>query len=85
MTPPSTALASKVAAIPWNWRYYGRASPGLKRSALLQHSPIVYKHAFDAGAKMMATVHRRGEKYLFAVKGAPEAVLAAADKSSRTR
>ena len=28
----------------------------------------------------MATVHRRGDKYLFAVKGAPEAVLAAADK-----
>jgi len=53
---------------------------GLKRSARLQHSPIMYKHAFDAGAKMMATVHRRGEKYLFAVKGAPEAVLAAADK-----
>jgi P-type Ca2+ transporter type 2C len=53
---------------------------GLKRSVLLQHSPIVYRHAFDARAKMMASVHRRGEKYLFAVKGAPEAVLAAADK-----
>ena len=53
---------------------------GLKRSALLQHSPIVHKHAFDAASKMMATVHRRGDKYLFAVKGAPEAVLAAADK-----
>ena len=25
---------------------------------------------------MMATVHRRGDRYLFAVKGAPEAVLA---------
>ena len=53
---------------------------GLKRSALLHHSPIMDKHAFDAGAKMMATVHRRGDKYLFAVKGAPEAVLAAANK-----
>jgi Ca2+-transporting ATPase len=52
---------------------------GLKRSALLQHNPIVHKHAFDAASKMMATVHRRGDKYLFAVKGAPEAVLAAAD------
>ena len=29
---------------------------------------------------MMATVHRRDDKYLFAVKGAPEAVLAAADR-----
>ena len=53
---------------------------GLKRSALLRHSPLVCKHAFDAGAKMMATVHRRGEEYLFTVKGAPEAVIAAADK-----
>jgi len=52
----------------------------LKRSALLQHSPIVHKHAFDSASKMMATVHRRGERYLFAVKGAPEAVLAAATK-----
>ena len=53
---------------------------GLKRSALLRHSPIGHKHAFDAASKMMATVHHRGGKYLFAVKGAPEAVLAAADK-----
>jgi Ca2+-transporting ATPase len=53
---------------------------GLKRSVLLQHSPIMDKHAFDAGAKMMATVHRCGDKYLVAVKGAPEAVLAAANK-----
>ena len=52
----------------------------LKRSALLQHSPIVRKHAFDTTSKMMATVHRRGDQYLFAVKGAPEAVLAAASK-----
>jgi Ca2+-transporting ATPase len=52
----------------------------LKRSALLLHSPVVHKHAFDTGAKMMATVHRRGDRYLFAVKGAPEAVLAACGK-----
>jgi Ca2+-transporting ATPase len=51
----------------------------LKRSALLQRSPIVHKHAFDTASKMMATVHRRGDRFLFAVKGAPEAVLAAAD------
>ncbi len=53
---------------------------GLKRTALLQRSPLVRKHAFDAASKMMATVHQRGNKYLFAVKGAPEAVLAVADK-----
>ncbi len=54
---------------------------GLKRSTLLQHSPLVHKHAFDTGAKMMATVHHRAEQFLFAVKGAPEAVLAACDKA----
>jgi Ca2+-transporting ATPase len=53
---------------------------GLKRSALLQRSPIVHMHAFDTAAKMMATVHRRGDTFLFAVKGAPEAVLNASDK-----
>ncbi len=53
---------------------------GLKRSVLLQHSPMADKHAFDAGTKMMATVHRRGDTYLFAIKGAPEAVLAAANR-----
>ncbi len=53
---------------------------GLKRAALLQHSPLVHKHAFDSASKMMATVHQRGDKYLFAVKGAPEAVLAACGK-----
>jgi Ca2+-transporting ATPase len=53
---------------------------GLKRSALLQHVPMVNKHAFDAGSKMMATVHRRNGEYMFAVKGAPEAVLAAASR-----
>jgi Ca2+-transporting ATPase len=53
---------------------------GLKRSALLKHSPLARKHAFDTASKMMATVHQRGDKYLFAVKGAPEAVLAACGK-----
>ena len=38
----------------------------------------MHKHAFDTATKMMATVHRRGEHFLFAVKGAPEAVLNAA-------
>jgi Ca2+-transporting ATPase len=52
----------------------------LSRSTLLQHSPIVHKHAFDSASKMMATVHRRSGRYLFAVKGAPEAVLAASGK-----
>jgi P-type Ca2+ transporter type 2C len=53
---------------------------GLKRSVLLRGNPIVRKHAFDTCTKMMATVHGRGDHFLFAVKGAPEAVLAASGR-----
>ena len=53
---------------------------GLRRSALLPRNPIARKHAFDTASKMMATVHYHGDRYLFAVKGAPEAVLAASSK-----
>jgi Ca2+-transporting ATPase len=49
---------------------------GLERSELLNASPEIVEHAFDTTTKMMATVHRRDGAYLFAVKGAPEAVLA---------
>jgi Ca2+-transporting ATPase len=53
---------------------------GLERSALLHLNPAVRKHAFDTATKMMATVHRRGDHFLFAIKGAPEAVLAASEQ-----
>jgi len=53
---------------------------GLERPALLEQNPIAQKHAFDTASKMMATVHRRGDRFLFAVKGAPEAVLHAAER-----
>ena len=49
---------------------------GIERHALLHASPIVQKHAFDTVSKMMTTVHGRGDRFMFAVKGAPEAVLA---------
>ena len=49
---------------------------GLERGELLNESPEVVEHAFDTSTNMMATVHRRDGVYLFAVKGAPEAVLA---------
>ena len=52
---------------------------GLSRERLLHKSPFVRKEAFDTATKMMATVHRSGDGYLFAVKGAPEAVLDACD------
>jgi Ca2+-transporting ATPase len=51
---------------------------GLTRVALLREYPTVRKHAFDTTTKMMATVHCHGDHYVFAVKGAPEAVLAQA-------
>jgi Ca2+-transporting ATPase len=50
---------------------------GLRRSALLRDHRIVRLHAFDPATKMMATVHESGDGFLVAVKGAPEAVLAA--------
>ena len=51
---------------------------GLKRRDLLKQNPLVRKFAFDSSSRMMATVHRQTDGFLFAVKGAPEAVLAAA-------
>jgi Ca2+-transporting ATPase len=51
---------------------------GLRRTVLLHGHRIVRKHAFDPATKMMATVHESGDGFLVAVKGAPEAVLAAA-------
>lgn len=53
---------------------------GLERTVLLEESPEIIEHAFDTATKMMATVHRRDGAYLFAVKGAPEAVLANAGR-----
>ena len=50
---------------------------GAGREALLKDMPKVATHPFDPDLKMMATVHAAGDGgYLFAVKGAPEAVLA---------
>jgi Ca2+-transporting ATPase len=53
---------------------------GLKRSVLLQSMPMIRKHAFDGSSKMMATIHRQGDRFLCAVKGAPEAVLAVSEE-----
>ncbi len=53
---------------------------GIERSALLSNEPTIHKHAFDASFKMMATIHQHGDHFLFAVKGAPEPVLAASDR-----
>ena len=44
---------------------------------ILRDRPLARKHAFDVATRMMATVHADGPRFLVAVKGAPEAVLAA--------
>jgi P-type Ca2+ transporter type 2C len=54
---------------------------GLQRPELLKGHRVVRKHAFDTNTKMMATVHESGDGFLVAVKGAPEAVIAAAGRA----
>ncbi|MDE2068990.1 MAG: cation-transporting P-type ATPase [Bradyrhizobium sp.] len=58
----------------------GRAA-GLKRHQLLHERPIARKYAFDNVTKMMATVHKQADAFLYAIKGAPEHVLAACTKA----
>jgi Ca2+-transporting ATPase len=53
---------------------------GLSRAELLERRPEVREEAFSTETRMMATVHREGGCFLLAVKGAPESVLACADK-----
>jgi len=52
----------------------------IDRAALRRGGAVIRKHAFDSVGKMMATIHRRDDGVLIAVKGAPEAVLAAATR-----
>jgi Ca2+-transporting ATPase len=49
---------------------------GWERKELTAGQPEVLEVAFDRDTQMMATVHADGDRYLTAVKGAPEAVLA---------
>ena len=58
---------------------------GLDRRELLSEAKEVREYAFDPVRKMMATVHRRDDGYLVAVKGAPEAVLTRATLDEDTR
>jgi Ca2+-transporting ATPase len=48
---------------------------GASRKILLDDTPEVKQHAFDPATKMMATVHKANDDHLFAIKGAPEAVI----------
>lgn len=48
---------------------------GMGRETLLTDWEQVREYAFDQDTKMMASVHRDGEGFLYAIKGAPEAVI----------
>ncbi|MEW5912250.1 MAG: cation-transporting P-type ATPase [Thermodesulfobacteriota bacterium] len=50
---------------------------GLDRAELRRRWPRLREEAFDSETRMMATFHGQPGSYLVAVKGAPEAVLAA--------
>lgn len=53
---------------------------GLKTAELSQRMPEIAEIAFDSVSKRMATIHRDGDGYLVAVKGAPETVLPGCDR-----
>jgi Ca2+-transporting ATPase len=55
---------------------------GLHRGEQIGNFPEVVEHPFETASKRMATVHRRGDGHFAAVKGAPEVVLAAANRIS---
>ncbi|HXV64853.1 MAG TPA: cation-transporting P-type ATPase [Vicinamibacteria bacterium] len=50
---------------------------GIERESLLARTPEAREVAFDPDVKMMATFHATNGKFRVAVKGAPEAILAA--------
>lgn len=49
---------------------------GLTKNRLESEMPRVREVAFDPDLRMMATVHRQGAGFFYAIKGGPEAVLA---------
>ncbi|EUA08120.1 hydrolase of sodium-potassium ATPase alpha subunit [Mycobacterium kansasii 732] len=53
---------------------------GLSRGDQLSLYPEVAEYPFDPATKWMATVHRDHDEYFAAMKGAPEVVLALADR-----
>ena len=83
--PRRSRLATTAArATRWNLRCSGSASlPESIGEALLAAWPERHEIAFDTETKMMATAHQRDGRLFVAVKGAPEAVLAAATRSER--
>lgn len=56
---------------------------GMNREDLLKDTPEEREESFSSDTKMMATFHQSGAGHLVAVKGAPEAVIAAATHQVR--
>ena len=61
------------------------AEKGIVRGELLVDAPEQREVAFDPELKMMATIHGKAAPYRVAVKGAPEAVLAACTMNEDAR
>jgi P-type Ca2+ transporter type 2C len=53
----------------------GAAQWGIDREELLKNKPEVREEAFDPETMMMATIHALSGRFLYAVKGAPKAVI----------
>ncbi len=53
----------------------GAAKAGIKRDVLVEEMPEVSEESFNPDLRMMATLHRTESRYLWAIKGAPEAVI----------
>jgi Ca2+-transporting ATPase len=56
------------------------AGVGISRGALLEEYPLARTEPFDRDTQMMGTFHEHDDGYVVAVKGAPEAVLAACER-----
>jgi P-type Ca2+ transporter type 2C len=53
----------------------GAAKAGIDRNELVEHMPEMSEESFNPDLRMMATLHQVDSGYLWAVKGAPEAII----------
>ena len=60
----------------------GGLKAGIHRQELIEDTPEVDEVPFDPGRRLMATLHRAGDGFFWAVKGGPEAVLHASSRIS---
>ena len=64
--------------------YAIRSYYGIDRDEMIKTLPEIKENAFDPEHRMMATIHRTGDGYLVAVKGAPESVIKSSEVSFRS-